>query len=312
MLALALLAGRRQRLLRTGLLLYALVLLGAFVVPSAVGGNAARLGALLGGPVAALILLRQDGDHFAPGRLWLLAALAPLMVYWQVKAPLADFRAVQDNPSVNASFYSPLLAELRRLDVGYGARPARIEVVPTAAHWEARWVAPQIMIARGWERQLDRGRDGIFYSGAPLTAAGLHGWMREQGASLIALPDAPLDYSGRAEARLLRRGPPRYLREVWRSPRWRLFALADPRPLLSPPGRLVSVSTDGASLLLPRPGSYLLRLRFTPYWELSSGRGCVELAPGGWTRVRARAPGRFVLGIGFSLGRVLGQGPRCT
>ena len=73
------LAGRRQRLLRSGLLLYALVLFGAFVVSSAVGGNAARLGALLGGPVAALILLRRDGDHFARGRLWLLVGLAPLM-----------------------------------------------------------------------------------------------------------------------------------------------------------------------------------------------------------------------------------------
>ena len=43
---------------------------------------------------------------------------------------------------MKASFYTPLLGELRRLDVGYGARPARIEIVPTAAHWEARWVAP--------------------------------------------------------------------------------------------------------------------------------------------------------------------------
>ena len=136
--------------------------------------------------------------------------------------------------------------------------------------------------------------------------------MRQQGVSLIALPDAPLDYSARAEARLLRRGPPGYLREVWRSARWRLFAARRSAAAALGTRPAVSVSTDSASLLLPRPGSYLLRLRFTPYWELSSGRGCVERAPGGWTRVPARAPGRFVLGIGFSLGRVLAQGPRCT
>ena len=312
-LALALLAGREQRVLRTGLLLYALLLVGAFVVPSAVGGNAGRLGALLGGPVAALVLLRREGGGLARGRLWLLAVMAPLMVYWQVKAPLADYRAVRNNPSVSASFYAPLLAELGRLGVGYGERPARLEVVPTAAHWEARWVAPHVMIARGWERQLDRGRNGIFYGSTPLGAPELHRWLLEQAVSLIALPDGvPLDYSGRAEARLLRQAAPAYLREVWRSGRWRLFALTDPWPLIAAPGRLGSVSTEGASMLLPRPGGYLLRVRFTPYWKLLAGNGCVERAPGGWTRVLARAPGHFELGIGFSLGRVLAHGPRCT
>jgi hypothetical protein len=311
-LLLTLLAGRNQRLLRTGLLLYALLLVGAFVVPSAVGGNAGRLGALLGGPVAALILLRSEPGGVPRGRLWLLVALAPLMLYWQIKAPLSDYRAVRDNPSVKASFYAPLLAELRRLGVGYGGRPARLEVVPTAAHWEARWVAPHVMLARGWERQLDRERNSLFYEGPPLTAAALHRWLLEEGVSLVALPDAELDYSGTAEARLLRGGPPAYLREVWRAPRWRLFALADPAPLVSAPGVLRSVWTDGARLVLPRAGGYLLRLRFTPYWELLAGDGCVERARGDWTRVLARRPGRFELGIGFSLARVLSNGARCT
>ena len=210
------------------------------------GGNVDRLGALVAGPLAACVLFPR-----APRGRLLLVALAPLMLYWQIKAPLSDYRAVRGNPSVKASFYAPLLAELRRLDVGYGARPARLEVVPTAAHWEARWVAPHVMLARGWERQLDRERNSLFYEGPPLTAATLHRWLLEQGVSLVALPDATLDYSGTAEARLLRAGPPAYLREVWRAPRWRLFALADPAPLLSAPGVLRSVSTDGARLCFP-------------------------------------------------------------
>ncbi len=256
--------------------------------------------------MAALILLRREGGHFVRGRLWLLVALAPFLVFWQINAPLADFRAVQDHPSVKASFYAPLLGELRRLDVGYRRRPARIEVVPTAAHWEARWVAPDVMLARGWERQLDRERNGVFYEAGGPNATELHAWLLEQGVSLVALPAATLDYSGRTEARLLRNGPPTYLREIWRSPHWRLFAVKDPAPLLSSPGILGSVSTDGASLLLPRPGATCCALRFTPYWELSwpgaaawnghpaAGRGCSRASPG-----------RFELGIGFSLGRVL-------
>ncbi|HTQ69126.1 MAG TPA: hypothetical protein VMI13_10585 [Solirubrobacteraceae bacterium] len=311
-LLLAVLAGREQRVLRDGLVLYALVLVAAFVVPSAVGGNTGRLGSLLGGPVAALILLRREHGGIARGRLWLLVALTPLMLYWQIKAPLADVRAVRDNPSVESTFYAPLVAELQRLGVGYGARPERIEVVPTATHWEARWVAPHVMLARGWERQLDRQRNGLFYEHGPLTAAELHGWLLEQGVSLVALPDATLDYSGRAEARLLRNGPPAYLREVWRSPHWRLFAVRDPRPLVAAPGVLRSVWSDGASLRLPRAGRYLVRVRFTPYWKLETGDGCVERGAGGWTRVLARRAGSFRLGIGFSLARVLEHGVRCT
>jgi len=216
---------------------------------------------------------------------------------------------------VHASYYTPLLDELRTLGIGYGSphtRPARIEIVPTRNHWEARWVAPHVMLARGWERQVDRERDALFYAGESLSASELHAWLLEQGISLVALPDTQLDYSGVAEAGLLLGRPPAYLREVWSSRRWRVFAVRDPRPLLSAPGLLRSVSTDRATFLLPRPGRYLLRVRFTPYWKLEAGRGCVERAPGDWTRVLARAPGRFRLGIGFSLGRVLADGPRCT
>ncbi len=45
-----------QRALRIGAVLYGLVLVGSFVIPSAVGGNADRLGALMAGPVAACVL----------------------------------------------------------------------------------------------------------------------------------------------------------------------------------------------------------------------------------------------------------------
>ena len=62
--------------------------------------------------------------------------------------------------SRHASYYTPLIGELHSLGIGYGARPARIEVVATVDHWEARWIAPHVMIARGWERQLDADATG--------------------------------------------------------------------------------------------------------------------------------------------------------
>ncbi len=298
----------QRRLLRIGLALYALALVGSYVVPSAVGGNVDRLGALTAGPVAALALACASR-----GRRRALLVLAPFLLYWQVNAPIADFVSTVSNPSLDASFYAPLTGELRTLGVGYGARPARIEVVATADHWEARFVAPVVMLARGWERQLDVYRNGLFYrSSAALTPASYRAWLAQNAISYVALPDAPLDYSAHAEARLLTSARPRYLREVWRSARWRLFAVLGASPLVQAPAALESASTDSLTVYAPRPGSYTLRVHFTPYWKLAGGSGCVSRAPGDWTQLQARHEGTFHVVIGFSLARVFAHGPRCT
>jgi hypothetical protein len=308
-----------QRVLRVGVLLYALTLTGSFVASTAVGGNADRLGALAAGPVAALVLL---GGPRASRRPLLMLVLAPALLYWQANAPVVDFLSANSDPAVRSSYFSPLLGELQSLGVASPAHPARIEIVATRDHWEARWAAPHVMLARGWERQLDRYRNGLFYDGsAPLTAQRYHAWLREQSISFVALSDAPPDYSARAEARLLRgthseatgapgHAPP-YLSEVWRSAHWRLFAVSDPTPLASPPATLTQLDHDSFSLRAPVAGTYMVRLHFTHYWELARGQGCVSRAPGDWTRVQAKSAGSLRVVIGFSLARVFGDGPRC-
>ncbi len=217
---------------------------------------------------------------------------------------------------MHASYYTPLLGELRALDIGYGnppMHPARIEVVATADHWEARYLAPHVMLARGWERQLDTLRNGLFYEPSPaLTAARYRAWLTANAISYVALPlGAKIDYSAQAEAHLVETVRAPYLREVWRSRHWRLFAVLDPSPLAQPPALLTAASSDTLSLYVPRPGAYTVRVRFTPYWELASGSGCVARAPGGWTEVRAHEAGSFHVAIGFSLARVLSDAPRC-
>jgi len=300
---------RTDRVLLAGVLLYALALIGAFAIPSAVGGNVDRLGALVAGPLAACVL-------FSSHRL-LLAVMAPFLLYWQANAPLADFASAASDPAVKASYYAPLLKELGALQIGYSARPARVEVVPTADHWEARWVAPHVAMARGWERQLDTLRDALFYRSHPaLMAAGYRAWLAQQAISYIALSDAPLDYSAKAEAALLRGAatagrPPAYLREVWRSAHWRLFAVQNATPLAAAPAQLTHLGSDSFTLTAPRRGTFTVRVHFTPYWALSEGPGCVSRAPGDWTDVQARAPGSLQVVIRFSLARVFERGPRC-
>lgn len=242
----------------------------------------------------------------------MLLVLAPFLLYWQANAPVADFTASDSDPAVHASYYAPLLEELHTLGVGYGGRPARIEAVPTVDHWEARWIAPHAMLARGWERQLDRYRNGLFYvEPTQLSEAGYRAWLQRSAVDYVALPDAPLDYSAVAEGALLRSGRLSYLREVWRSRHWRLFAVLNPQPLADAPAKLERVGIDSLSLSVPRAGAYTVRVRYTPYWALSGGSGCVAQAGEDWTSIRARRPGRLGLVIRFSLGRIFSRGPRC-
>jgi hypothetical protein len=306
--------------LRAGALLYAAVLAGSFLVASPVGGNADRLGALTAGPLAACALGGRPARGWRRGAL---LALAPFLLYWQANAPVADFLAAASDPAVHASYYEPLLGELRTLGVGFGARAARVEAVPTRDHWEARWLAPHVALARGWERQLDHRYGGLFYDEAhPLTAARYGAWLRDEAVAYVALSDAPLDYSAQGEARLLRSAERErqfsgaapaaaYLREVWRSAHWRLFAVLGARALADPPATVTRLGGDSFALDVPHAGTYLARVRFTPYWALARGHGCVRSAAGGWTALQARAAGSLEVAIDFSLARVFSRGPRC-
>ena len=313
-LLIAALIPAEQRALRIGALLYAGALIGSYVLATAVGGNADRLGSLVAGPVAACVLLGSS-RAVGPGnarRARVLLVLAPFLLYWQANAPVADFAAAASDPAVKASYYAPLLAELRTLGVGYGARPVRIEAVPTVDHWEARWIAPHAMLARGWERQLDRYRNGLFYyDPAALDSAGYQAWLRRSAVDYIALGDAPLDYSAHAEASLLRSGQLDYLHEIWRSQHWRLFAVLNPQPLADAPAKLEALGIDSLRMSVPRAGVYTVRVRFTPYWALSSGSGCVARGSEDWTNIQAHRAGSLQLVVSFSPGRIFSRGPRC-
>jgi hypothetical protein len=303
-------SGIGQRVLRIGTLLYALALTGSYLLPTAVGSNADRLGVLVGAPLTACLLA---GESTIGRRPRLLLALAPLLLYWQANAPVSDFASARSDPAVHSSYFNPLLGELRSLGVGYSASPARIEVVPTPDHWEARFLAPHVMIARGWERQLDQYRNGLFYDeSTPLTPARYRAWLSEQAISYVALPDAPLDYSAEAEARLLRSDAPAAdLHEIWKSAHWRLFAVLDARPLAQQPAVLAQLDDDSFTLRAPSAGSFTVRVHFSPYWALASGHGCVSRAPGDWTEVSAQRAGSLHVVIRFSLARLFSHGSRC-
>ncbi|HEV2980012.1 MAG TPA: hypothetical protein VGX51_01165 [Solirubrobacteraceae bacterium] len=206
------LSARGQRVVRVGAALYALALIGSFAIQTPVGGNAARLGPPLAAPLLAGVLWER--------RRVALLALAPVVLYWQLVTPIHDVRAVAGDPSVDASYYAPVLSELRRLRHG---APTIVEVPLTKAHWEAAYLAGHdgVALARGWERQLDTRYGALFYRPS-LGASAYRAWLAENRVVYVALPDAPLDKAGRLEGTLIARGVP-YLRELWRSEHWRLY-----------------------------------------------------------------------------------------
>jgi len=289
--------GEEERQLRRVLLAYLLAATAIWLVPNAVGGNAVRLGALFGGPVLAAVILTRRPQ--VP--VWFLALFVAGGLYWQLTASVNQIARSVGDPSTEAAYFAPLAGWLR----DHGGDAARIEVPPTANHWESAHLAPDFELARGWLRQLDTTRDDIFYRDGRLADRAYRAWLHDNAIRYVALPDAPLDYSSVAERRLILRDPP-YLIPRWSDTHWRVYEVRDPAPLVQSLGAGVattrSIGHGGFALDVDRPGRFLVRVAFTPYWSIARGRGCL-VRHGDWTLARAARPGVFRVRADFSLPR---------
>jgi hypothetical protein len=292
--------------LRRVILGYGLASTAIFLTPNALGGNAVRLGALFGGPVLAAVLLSHrplPRPHRRVPAWFYTAVLVVTLVgslYWQFTASVAQIARSVGDPSTEASYFQPASRWL----MAHGGRELRIEVPPTANHWESAYLAPKFELARGWLRQLDTARDGIFYKEGALTDRSYEHWLRGNSISYVALPDAPLDYSSIAESKLILSAPA-YLKERFHSLHWRIYEVTDPKPLVEPLGSgrasTVRVGRQGFALDVTSPGEFLVRVSFTPYWSIGRGAGCL-LRRGDWTVARTAHTGIFSVDADFSLG----------
>jgi hypothetical protein len=265
----ALLIAPGRRALRAGALLYLVVLVAAFVIPSPFGQNALRLSVLLG-PALLVLAPRQTVPLWAP------AAVVVALVYLQWLPAVRAVAEASGDPSTQRSFHREARAFLE-----HRVRPGeRVEVALTRNHWEAAYLARSLALARGWERQLDQKANPLFYDGRSLTPDRYHAWLRENAIRWVALPDAPLDYSAKDEAKLLEQGLP-YLKLVHRSPEWRIWEVSDPEPPATDGARVADATPEGFTVVARRPT--VVRQRWTRYWRADGG--CVSKAPGGWTRV---------------------------
>jgi hypothetical protein len=285
-----------DRLLRVGALVYLLACIASLLIHTPMGSNVERYGVLLAGP---LLLCARRG-RLTPGA----AAALGLIALWVLWGPVRETVAVAGNESTSAAYYEPVERFVAERD-----GPVRIEVPLTRSHWEAALLAPSVSLARGWEKQLDSRYDQVLLTPG-LTPAGYYRWLRAQAVSYVALPDTTLDPSSAQEGQLIRRGLP-FLREVFASRHWRIFAVSSPTPLVSGPGQLTALGHDAFALRAAAPGNFVVRVHHTRYWAVLRGDACVGSAPGGWTSVSVASPGPVVVAARFSLSRALGLGSSC-
>jgi hypothetical protein len=289
-----------SRALRWFALCYLAAAIVLFLVPSAVGGNIARLGKLIVVPLAIRFLAVPAG----PTRRLTIAAVLLVATTWPSVAFVSSIARGAEDPSQHSAYYGGLTAFLRKQSPTAG----RMEIPFTREHWESLWVARAFPIARGWERQTDLLYNHVLYH--PLSAARYRRWLDDNAVSLVALPTAPIDYGGKAEAELLR-DPPTYLRAVWHDANWQVWRVLDARPLVSGAAVVSSVASSSIGLSFSSAGRAVVRIHASRLWQITNGVGCVDATTRGWLRVYAHRPGPVTLKAEISPALLAGDA-RCA
>ncbi len=258
--------------------IYGVTCVVLFFVPNPVGGNITRLAGIVIGPAAAFVLLRANRKRA------LMLVAAPLLIF-QLLPVIGAISSAAGDPSTKPRYYQGMLSFLTENQQPLG----RVEIPFTRDHWEAKYVAEKVPLARGWDRQVDLSRNAELYT--PLTAAAYHTWLFDNAVRFVALPDAPLDQGGQAEKALLRH-PPAYLRPVYTNNQWHIWAVVGAAPLASGAATMTSLTPSSFTMNAAVGGVTFVRLRWSTYWHVdNNAMACVAPAGGGWTTVISFAPG---------------------
>src|SRR5581483_10364953 len=208
--------------LRGAFWIYLVACVVAYFVPTAVGSNLERL-RYLAVPIA---LITVGLRRWRP--LWLVVPAVVLAVIWNVTPIWSSFARASTDPEASHAYWQPAIGYLRaHLSPSY-----RVEVVDTAEHWPAAYFPDAgIPIVRGWYRQSDFPQNEVLYDGK-LGGATYRAWLRSMAVRYVVLANAPVDYSSRNEAALIRSGGSGLI-PVKRLPNMTIYELPDATPLIS-------------------------------------------------------------------------------
>ncbi|GAA4692039.1 MFS transporter [Nocardioides conyzicola] len=326
--AVALLAPRGWREVRTGAGVYLVMVVLVWLVPTPIGSNVTRLGLLFGGVALVAVALsgRWRGSAVArrlgaPAAAALLATAIVTSLGWQVS--IAGHDALRSRPPTALDTdLAPLVARLRAA----GPVVGRVEVVPTRSHREAAALASYVPLVRGWNRQADVQRNPLFYGSGRVDATTYHHWLRRWAVQYVVLATtAAPDFGAGAEARLVGGGLP-YLHVIWSDPTWTLYAVRRPASLVRPVATVTSFDADQLTVTTPAAGRYVVKVATSPWLSLvdadgrASGIGCLtdldserptstgRARTDDWVVLRAPAAGTYRIAAPYRLPR----GSRCA
>ncbi len=266
-------------ILRWTYVVYLVACTAAYLVPSGLGENIARL-RYAAIPIAILTLsLRRWRPR------WLALLALALAVAWNLTPLAGSFVKGSRDAAAEPAYWEPAIAYLQEnLSPSY-----RVEAVDTVGHWPAAYLpAAGIPIARGWFRQDDFPRNDVLYT--DLSRTSYLGWLRSVGVRYVVLPDAPLDYSAKEESALISSGRSGLV-AVFRSPHTTVYAVPSPRSIVTGPGspRILNLGQTSATVALDRPGRYRVAINWSPYWHTAVG--CLSRATDGTVQLTAARAG---------------------
>lgn len=292
------LRGRGRWPLASLFLVWAIATIFADLVPSPIGHNLIRASVF----VPSLMLVGVALADFRPRWLATTALAAAFAANLLPYTAMISVRSTSVDAA--ASFWRPVV---RFLDA-HVTPGFRVEVVPTANHWEAYYLPRAgLALARGWYRQLDIADNPALYA-SHLTPAGYRAWLLARGVRYVVLPHLSLEPMDAAREASLVRVPATGLREVFRSSAATIYLLHGAQPILTGPGA-ATVTRFSSSEITGRvsaAGRYLLSVHYTPYWQASGGV-CVAEAPSRMTIVDTSRPGPFALHAIESPGDLVGS-----
>ena len=285
---------------------YLVACTAAYLVPSSLGENIARL-RYAAIPIAILTLSLR---RWRPLPVALFALT--LAVAWNLTPLAGSFVKTSADPAANAAYWAPAVGFLREnLSPSY-----RVEAVDTVGHWPAAYLpAAGIPIARGWFRQDDFPRNDLLYAKLD----------RDTLRRVAPIARRALRRAARRAARLQRQGGGRAdrRRDLQPRPGVPLGAHDDLRRAVTAPhrdragprrGARCSGST-GSRSSVARPGRYRIATNWSPYW--TTGAGCLSRGDDGTVRLTTTRAGIVRLDLSVNARGALvalegGSKPQCA
>src|SRR5579872_960312 len=281
------LSGRAGWPIASIFLIWAAASIVTSIIPSPIGHNLIRADVF----VVPLMLVAAARADFRP-RALAIAGIAGALAA-NVGPYLTMIPDRTSSADATAAYWAPVIRFLRAHD----EPKFRVEVVPTANHWESYYIPHAgFALARGWYRQLDIADDAALY--APrLSPASYREWLRQHAVRFVVLPNLPLEAIDAAREAALVRSPQSGLRRMLRTANATIYALPHPTPLITGPAHAAITALQSSRLLgyVDAPGTYYLRARFSAYWSVTRGAICLAPARSAMTLVHASGAGPFTI-----------------